>query len=124
MNYRTGVILGLRLLGLALLIYSSAGLAVFLMSLLAIVVAGAQGVPGASTAGTAGALFLLGNSAGALAWFALGAYFFLRGRWVHARLFRGLSAEACGGCGYPLAGLTAGKCPECGLRFVGAAPAR
>lgn len=45
-----------------------------------------------------------------------GAYCFLSGRWVIARLLRGLGdGRHCSACGYDLQGVRAGsRCPECG----------
>ncbi len=55
-----------------------------------------------------------------LATLALGLYLFLSGRWVIARLTRGLAwpgGGTCHKCGYDITGVDSARCPECGTKL-------
>lgn len=55
-----------------------------------------------------------------LAIFILGLYLFLSGRWVIARLTRGLAwpgGGTCPRCGYDISAVDSARCPECGFKL-------
>jgi hypothetical protein len=49
----------------------------------------------------------------------LGLYLFFGGKWVVRRLLKGVNwpgRSTCHKCGYELAGIEGGRCPECGVK--------
>lgn len=55
----------------------------------------------------------------------LGLYLFLSGRWVIARLTRGLAwhgGGTCPKCGYDITGIESSRCPECGTKLLPRSP--
>lgn len=57
--------------------------------------------------------------------FSLGVYLFFSGRWVIARLTRGLAwpgGGTCHKCGYDITGIDSARCPECGTKLLPRSP--
>ena len=119
MNPLPLVTIGVRLLGLILIVLYAGSLLRFVGLLLYALMTPEHGGLLArlwdSVRGIGGNIDLVG-----LVMLALGLYLFLSGRWVIAHLTRGLSwpgGGTCPKCGYDITGLTSSRCPECGTKL-------
>jgi hypothetical protein len=117
MNPVTLVTIGIRALGLVLVLWHAGGVARLVMFALfhlfgriridpveLLLGVGASGAPESLN----------------LALFAFGLYLFFSGRWVISRLTRGLSwpgGGTCARCGYDVSAVESGRCPECGTKL-------
>jgi hypothetical protein len=116
-DLRSVVVIAVRLVGLVMLLWGSGGVLAFVLMLALLATAGSVMSGNLVYSGGAAVIVALATHAPSVAWFTLGFYLFAKGRWVFSRLFRGLGTN-CFRCGYDLAGIPGGKCPECGARFV------
>lgn len=123
MNPVTVVTIGVRMLGLILVLWYAGSIA-RVLSLLAFHLLGRYRVDPVEMVigiGAAGAPESLN-----LGLFGLGVYMFLSGRWIISRITRGLTwsgGGTCLKCGYDISAVESGRCPECGTK-IPPAPSR
>ncbi len=114
--------IAVRFTGFLLLVWSSVAMSGGLnqsMNLGSVLSPGFGGANGSTAALASLAINLLIGLIGPLTQTILGLYLFFGGKWVVRRLLKGVNwpgRSTCHKCGYELAGIEGGRCPECGTK--------